>query len=395
MIKKFDIMNSKQKVLFISHDASRLGAPIVLLNLLQYIKEKSCFDFDVLLLGGGELEPEFRALSKVHIWNQVKKRTLSTKIFDKLTGYRYKEHHKTKYIKQFQVENYSLIYANTIVTAEMAVFLKTQLPTVKLLLHIHELESSIKLIIGHNLFKELVSQFDEVIAVSGAVKENLRTNYGVGVEKFNIIYPFSYQMVAPNEDVSLKVKTELDLKPGTFVVGASGYVDWRKGADIFIQLAKNFLTQYPGADVLFLWVGGITDSERIKVEYDLEKLSLTKAVKFIGARPNPADYFDLFDVFTMVSREDPFPLVCMECASLAKPILCFENAGGMPEFVSDDAGFVVPYMDVASMSDKINLLLHNETLKLSLGKNAQVKIKSKFLKEESIEKIVSLIKKVI
>ncbi|MDH6063711.1 hypothetical protein, partial [Umezakia ovalisporum] len=38
--------------------------------------------------------------------------------------------------------------------------------------------------------------------------------------------------------------------------------------------------------------------------------------------------------------------VCLEAASLGKPILCFDKAGGEPEFVEDDCGFIVPYLDL-------------------------------------------------
>ena len=41
-------------------------------------------------------------------------------------------------------------------------------------------------------------------------------------------------------------------------------------------------------------------------------------------------------------EEDPYTLVCLEAAALEKPYVCFEGAGGSPEFVEEDCGFVVP-----------------------------------------------------
>ena len=59
-----------------------------------------------------------------------------------------------------------------------------------------------------------------------------------------------------------------------------------------------------------------------------------------------SDYFSIFDVFALMFREDPFPLVCLEAALLEKPNLCFARAGGASELVESDSGFVVPYLDL-------------------------------------------------
>lgn len=95
---------------------------------------------------------------------------------------------------------------------------------------------------------------------------------------------------------------------------------------------------------------------------------------FPGATEHPEHYYPLFDLFLLTSREDPFPLVCLEAAAHGLPILCFENAGGMPEFVAEDAGCVVPYMDLDKMTDTIYNLMNSKNLRQWLGSNAQQKV---------------------
>ena len=72
------------------------------------------------------------------------------------------------------------------------------------------------------------------------------------------------------------------------------------------------------------------------------------------------------DVFTLTSREDPFPRVCMELAALEVPVVTFDN-GGAVELVSSGCGFVVPYLDVAAMADRVLELLGDATLRARLG----------------------------
>jgi hypothetical protein len=58
------------------------------------------------------------------------------------------------------------------------------------------------------------------------------------------------------------------------------------------------------------------------------------------------------------------------------PIVCFEDAGGMPEFVGKDAGFVIPYLDVTRAADSIMTLASSDGLRRSLGACAAAKVRS-------------------
>ena len=92
---------------------------------------------------------------------------------------------------------------------------------------------------------------------------------------------------------------------------------------------------------------------------------------------NPLDYFALFDVSVSLSREDPFPLVVLEAASMGKPTVCFDRAGGAKEFVEEDCGYVVPYLDIQAMSSKVVDLLKSVELRQRLGRNALNKVRAR------------------
>ena len=64
-------------------------------------------------------------------------------------------------------------------------------------------------------------------------------------------------------------------------------------------------------------------------------------------------YFNDFDVFLMTSREDPFPLVCIEVGMLGIPIICFDGATGSQEIINQGGGVVVPYLDTDAMAKQI------------------------------------------
>ena len=51
------------RVLFVSHEASRTGAPMMFLHFLRWVRANTDLDFEVLLLDGGPLTPEFEAVA--------------------------------------------------------------------------------------------------------------------------------------------------------------------------------------------------------------------------------------------------------------------------------------------------------------------------------------------
>src|SRR5258708_1007590 len=62
--------NWMNKILFISHDAARTGAPILLIQILKWLRKESGSLIQIVLINGGELEPDFKALGKVIVINR-------------------------------------------------------------------------------------------------------------------------------------------------------------------------------------------------------------------------------------------------------------------------------------------------------------------------------------
>ena len=188
------------------------------------------------------------------------------------------------------------------------------------------------------------------------------------------------------------LRRELKLPEDAFIVGSSGTRHWRKGPDLFIELARSVRNKLD-TPIHFVWIGGGDKEQRNVLDCDIVKSGLEASVHFLEAKTNPLDYFADFDVFSMTSREDPFPLVCLEVASLEKPILCFDKAGGEPEFVEKDCGFVVPSLDINAMADRVIELYNNRELLRQLGQNATQKVRSRHTLEANAPKIAAIIER--
>ncbi|MFV8440720.1 glycosyltransferase family 4 protein [Flavobacterium sp. LB2P44] len=356
-----------KKILFISNTASRTGAPYVLLLFLKWLKrENKNLQIDIIFLEGGDLLEDFKAFTSVsYNYSDV---LIKKAFLPKLYSYLFRKimkkgSRKEVFIKNIARKNYDIIYANTIVSVAFGTAVKKRSNNnPKLIAHIHELNTAIKGCLPN--FQEYVPYVDQFISVSKLVMENLNINWKVNPNINHLFYAFS-DKVAPNDGATEQKKEGYSKK--VFEVGASGLVFWRKGDDLFIQVANYIKTRYPEIEIKFTWVGQISYLQRLSIEADLEKTNLNDTVFFVGEQKNPEVYFQKFDVFLMPSREDPFPLVCIEVGKMGVPIICFEKATGTAEILANGGGFVVPYLDCVAMAEKIISYYYDDELRRKDG----------------------------
>lgn len=354
-----------KKILFISNTASRTGAPYVLLLFLKWLRRKNKnLQVDIVFLEDGDLLDDFKEFTtNCYNYSDVLiKKAFFLKLYSfTLRRLMKKGSRKEVFIKNIAGNNYDIIYANTIVSVAFATNLKKRSNNnPKIIAHIHELNTAIKACLPS--FQEHIPYIDQFISVSKLVMENLNKNWKVNPDINLLFYAFSDKVAT--KDITLEKVKNSDK---VFEVGASGLVFSRKGDDLFIQVANYIKTRYPEIKIKFTWVGQISYLQRLSVEADLEKANLKEIVFFVGEQSNPEKYFQNFDVFLLPSREDPFPLVCIEVGKMGVPIICFEKATGTAEILTNGGGFVVPYLDCVAMAEKLLLYYYDDELRRNDG----------------------------
>jgi glycosyltransferase involved in cell wall biosynthesis len=285
----------------------------------------------------------------------------------------YDSNHLKRLRERFLRENVALIYVNSIASAGMLEFLSfVDCPVI---CHVHELDGAIRAIGVQNL-AVLEKRQPLYIAVSRAVKESLVENNAIPSSQIQVIHgfiPIARESAVSSEATRRQLRERIGIPQEAKVVCACGSVDFRKGTDLFLELARRTMQNFDTAPVHFVWVGG-TREKIAAMRGQVHDAALKGMVHFVGHTSDPAAYFDASDVFVLTSREDPFPLVVMEAALRSKPIVCFAHAGGAPEFVEADTGFVVPTLDLDSMSDRVVELLSAPNLATRMGRAARQKV---------------------
>jgi glycosyltransferase involved in cell wall biosynthesis len=384
-IRKTKIRRGTWKILFISHDAYQAGAQKCLLTIARWFIDHTDLEVKLLCLEGGKLLPEFDQLVETLLYTDISHLSSNDRI-DRLI--------------EFCEGSPDLIYANTVASGKAHSWLaKLGVP---ILTHVHELNMSIKRYAA-DWFDDILEHSDAYIACSGAVRRNLIEKYHVNKETCYTAYSFIQSSGIEPYRKNEKVKARRLLwlhKDKTLILGCGVGMPFRKGADLFIETAQK-LIDMGEKQFHFYWIGGFVGNEG-DPQYGnwsdyLKKLKnqeLRDYVTFLGQKSDPREYLRAGDIFVLTSREDPFPLVVLEAADCGLPVICFEDAGGSPEFVKEDAGFVVPFEDTQEMAAKVSFLIHNEAVRDEMGTRARERRLNEITMERVMPEVLSASRKV-
>jgi glycosyltransferase involved in cell wall biosynthesis len=148
------------------------------------------------------------------------------------------------------------------------------------------------------------------------------------------------------------------------VVVGMGFVDWRKGVDLFIATATALLARESQTPVRFIWVGqGYRVVDAIDVScYLSEQVTrshLGNRFEFMDAVEDVESIYKEADVLFLSSRLDPLPNVSIDAVLRGIPVVCFAEATGMAEILASSdktRELVVPHLDVGAAAALIGSL---------------------------------------
>ncbi len=343
----------KKKILLISHDATRTGAPILLLNLAKLLLKFKEYEVTFLLKNGGDLEGEFSCTAPIHF---VKKNDQRNGFFD------YFKRKKSIIKDKAFLNNFDVIISNTITNGEILETIRENY-TGKIISYIHELEIGAKAFSNEVSILKLIKSSTRFWVPSSIVNDFLIDKWNIPQDKI-FIMPYYIPYDASDLKLGINTKTE-------FIIGGCGTIDWRKGADLFVVIAKQLFIKDPKASIVFRWAGAIQGIELEKLKYELKKSELEDKVFFQLSNSNLTDFYNNLDLFLLPSREDPYPLVILEAAKFSVPSICFDTVCGSKDFIlNSNGGITVPFLDINAIVEVIISFYSNPDYRKEIGENA-------------------------
>ncbi|MBI1942442.1 MAG: glycosyltransferase family 4 protein [Betaproteobacteria bacterium] len=362
-------MAQEPLIVFVGHDGGRTGAPLSLLRLVEWFASHAPCPIEVILRNGGPLEADYRKHAPVHVWNEpypnpLDARRLLNRALRRLghVDEALLSRRQRAIVRGLAQRRVGAVFGNTGLAGHILGTLKSALG-VPVVTRIPELEAYMRRNNLDGSAGRALALSDHFVAVSQAVRENLVRRHGVAAERITVIHGACAVPRLARGVGGLRDK--LGIPGDAFVVGGCGTMDWRKGIDLFIQVANRVAKSRDCAGIYFCWIGScVSESSCLELHYEIELHGLRERLFFLGEVPDAAPYLADLDLFLLTSREDPFSLAMIEAARQGVPVVRFEGSGGATEFVDNTVGVAVPMLDVGAMARAVR------DLKASPGRRA-------------------------
>ena len=379
--------SKKPRVLFVSHEATRTGAPSIILNILKHFSEACDIQCETILHSGGPLVSDFQRHSArtVDCFNIPKKPSDSLR------------KRVQKIINRERANLPILAICNSMesrfISKELA---DAEIPVLSL---VHELPSSYSVEDYQDVYDLSQRVVFPVHAVRDAANGKTPIPTGKGIVLPQGLLKPDFGSSITRDEAQLQIRQELKLPENAFIVLGCGTLDLRKGIDHYASIARRVTeTNSSSTPIHFVWVGEgsrWTHSPYHYVNLDLEKSGTSGHVHFIGERADVEPYFVGADSFLMASRVDPFPCVIHEAMVTGLPVITFANSGGAQEAVAGGAGIVVPYGDYEQTANVIRMLADQPEVAVGIGEKSKERVAKRYRFSDYGDKLIELSESII
>lgn len=359
-----DLKADRMTILVVSHEASRTGAPVLSLNLVQALVER--YNVVALLLGGGPLSDGFR-LAGAAVMTSPNLR-LNPILADPIVG-QLCERFKFEFALVNSIESRAVLPA----LAEYFV------PTISL---VHEFASYTR---PRNAFRDALFWSGEVVFSANVTRENAFAEYpDLGERSAHILpqgrclLPIAEFGEEHRQKESARIRRLIRPKgiaeDAVIVLGA-GTIQLRKGVDLFIECAARVLRSSGGDRCRFVWIGKGYDPENdvgysVYLADQIRRAGLEAHVFFLNETTAIETAYEEADLFLLSSRLDPLPNVAIDAMAHGVPVLCFDKTTGIADFliaIGLRHHCVADYFNSTDMAKKILSLVGSTILRKDVG----------------------------
>jgi glycosyltransferase involved in cell wall biosynthesis len=244
-----------------------------------------------------------------------------------------------------------------------------------------------------------VNCLDRLVAVSQATRE-FHVGQGIDAAKCVVMYNG-----VDLEEFRPRVATgylhrELSLPPDTPLVATVGQVGMRKGTDVALEAAVQWVAA--SADAHWLVVGERTSKkdEAHELEQRLYAESaeppLAGRVHFLGTRDDIARLLPECALLLHAARQEPLGRVLLEAAACGLAVVATDVGGTREIFPSEaDGALLVPKDDPAALAAAVQTLLGDRERRLAMGEAGRRRVEAAFNVDLAAARLIDLYRTVL
>ncbi|MCK4497082.1 MAG: glycosyltransferase family 4 protein, partial [Candidatus Aenigmarchaeota archaeon] len=193
------------------------------------------------------------------------------------------------------------------------------------------------------------------------------------------------------DKADMKIRNSLGIGKNDIVVLFVGHLIHRKGIDILMESWKNVCKDFKNAHLILIGRGPL---ESLVKRYK-ETYGNIHIVPYVPTQKDLAKYYNISDVFAFPTRLEGHGMTAAEAMACGMPVVT-TNAAGVRRFVLDGkTGYKVNIDDVKQFTEKLKILLSDDSLRKRMGRAARRHIEENWTWDVSIDQTEKFMEKVV
>jgi glycosyltransferase involved in cell wall biosynthesis/ubiquinone/menaquinone biosynthesis C-methylase UbiE len=331
---------AQRPILIVTHDCHPHGAQFLILEMTRQLVRNG-YKPAIVALDGGKLQDEFARLGPMLVLSSSGEAALDV------------------FLVKLRNRGCTDAITSTVVSGSILPTLKKQ--GYRVLSLIHELSGVIHAMKQEENARHVAALADKIVFPAEMVRNQFEVIAPMVAEKV-VVRPQGLLRKNPYLGKKLEAHRVVcqrhGLSPNIRIVLNIGFLDDRKGPDLFVDIAAQVCKHRN--DTVFIWVGHTDPGVEKKVKLQIASLGLQKKVLLAGFNASPLDYYAAASVYALTSREDPFPNVVLESVSVGVPVVAFDGTTGAADFILEHGGLLARHLAVTDFADNVEALLDRE-----------------------------------
>jgi glycosyltransferase involved in cell wall biosynthesis len=237
-----------------------------------------------------------------------------------------------------------------------------------------------KSFVHKQILKYVLKKADRIYSTSKIMADetNLYTDKKIKIIPFgvdtNVFKPFDVKKIF-DED--------------TLVIGTVKSLSIKYGIEYLLEAFELIKKNFPDKKIKLLLVGDGT--LKTSLQQKANDLSINNDVLFYGSVPHSKvpEIYNMIDIAVFPSIWESFGVSNLEAAACEVPQVA-SNIGGFPEIIEDGVtGFLVEPKNPVAITEKVTILINDESLRKKIGKAARKKVIDEFDWNKNVDQMIS------
>lgn len=241
-----------------------------------------------------------------------------------------------------------------------------------------EVEKPLRRLVNRLLIRRLTHRF---VAVSRDIRDRLVRYEGLDRQSIEVIYNGIAPVTRIGDAERARLRTELGMDAGDFVVGTAGRIDPIKNLPMFVDALAEASAHADGVRGLIIGDGPAAG----EIERRIRQRGIGDGIRMTGYRDDVGSCMQCMDLFVLSSFSEGISLALLEAMSAGVPVVV-TAVGGNPEVVEDGkTGWVIPSESVESLAARIGEAAAARDAAKSLGSEGRLRIEQTFAFNRMLE----------